>query len=339
MKAGRSRKIGILVGVIVSVAILCALVAGLDWVAFTNALKRLNPAYIPLYIGLFLLSFYLRAIRWRLLLPSHLALSPVKLANATLVGALASSVLPLRAGEFIRPWALSRWQPVSFPMGFASIITERVFDVLAMLTLLGLVLGQLDSAPDLVIIGARALGAVAAGIASVMVIAYVRPATVLRLSDAVYDRLFSARNVGLRDKLSSMTAEFVGGLRAISSVRELFFIVLLSLVIWAEFALVYQVGLWAMGESPSFWVGMTVNVIIALIIAVPSAPGFIGTFQLGCFTALTGIYLYPEEFSLAYSVVNHGLQFVTTIVAGLFVLKREGLRFDDLVRSQELEAR
>ena len=181
---------------------------------------------------------------------------------AWIVGLLTLSLIHI-SGEFIRPWALSRWQPVSFPMGFASIITERVFDVLAMLTLLGLVLGQLDSAPDLVILGARALGGIAACIALVMVIAYVRPATVLRLADAVYDKLLSTRNIALRDRLSSMTAEFVGGLRAISSVRELFLIVLLSLLIWAEFALVYQVGLWAMGEWPSFWVGMTVNVIVA----------------------------------------------------------------------------
>ena len=330
---------GIIAGIVVSGAILCALVAGLNWTDFFTALKRLNPIFIPLYVGLFMLSFWLRAIRWRLLLPSHLTLSTVKLANATLVGALASSVLPLRAGEFIRPWALSRWQPVSFPMGFASIITERVFDVLAMLTLLGLVLGQLESAPEAVVIGARALGAFAAGIAVVMLVAYIRPATVLRISDAVYDKLLSSKNIALRDKLSAMTAEFVGGLRAISSVRELFLIVLLSLIIWCEFALVYQVGLWAMGEWPSFWVGMTVNVIIALIIAVPSAPGFIGTFQLGCYTALTAIYLYPEEFSLAYSVVMHGLQFVATVLAGLFVLKREGLRFNDLKRSQDVEPR
>ena len=52
----------------------------------------------------------------------------------------------------------------------------------------------------------------------------------------------------------------------------------------------YQVALWMFGEFPSFWVGTMINVMLALAVAAPSAPGFIGTYQFGCVVALTYIY-------------------------------------------------
>ena len=327
--------VGTIIGIVVSIAIIFGLVLGMDWAEFNRALSKLQVIYLIPIVFLFFLSYLMRALRWKLLLPSHLELSTMKLFQALIVGAFASAILPLRAGEFLRPWALSKWQPVSFATWFASVVTERVFDVLAMLTFLFLVLTQIPQPPELVTIGAKALGLFALGIMSIMIVSYFRAQTVLATTDRVFRLLFATRRPDVYRKLQQMAEEFVAGLRAISSLGELALVIGWSFALWFVIAIFYQLFLLSMGESPTLWVGMTVNVIIALAIAVPSAPGFIGTFQLGCVAALTTIYQYPREFSLAYSVVAHGIQFIFTLAAGMLVLQAEGLALKDLRKRAE----
>jgi uncharacterized membrane protein YbhN (UPF0104 family) len=92
----------------------------------------------------------------------------------------------------------------------------------------------------------------------------------------------------------------------------------------------FQVMLWAFGEFPSWWVGLILNVIISLAVAAPSAPGFVGTFQLGCIVALANMHGYSKEFAMAYSVIAHVLQIVLMVIAGLVVLHLRGLSFSQI---------
>jgi hypothetical protein len=92
----------------------------------------------------------------------------------------------------------------------------------------------------------------------------------------------------------------------------------------------YLIGLPVMGAPAAFWPGMMVNVIVALAVAAPSAPGFVGTFQFGCLIALSTLYDYPKEFSVAYSVVIHVVQAVIIIAVGSTVLFRRGLKLSEV---------
>ena len=329
-QVGRKKGLAIGIGVLVSVLIVGALAATMDWAAFFREFSRLEYRYLPLVVFLVYLSFWIRALRWRHLLPSELELSRDKLFRATLVGFFASFVLPLRAGEFVRPWAASRWQPVSFSRAFASVVTERVFDVLALLFFLGICLTKIENVPDFVTIGAKLLGLIAFAILFVMLGAYFQGERLWRFADWVFAILLKARAPKAYDQLSGMLKEFLEGLKAISNGRELFFVLFWSFVLWAEMALFYQVGIWLFGEWPSIWVGVLVNVMVALAVAAPSAPGFIGTFQLGCVAALSIVFGYSKEFAVAYSIICHSIQVLLTVVGGLVVLKLEGVGFQEL---------
>jgi hypothetical protein len=103
---------------------------------------------------------------------------------------------------------------------------------------------------------------------------------------------------------------------------------------WFLVAFWFQGLLWAFGVYPSLWVGMMLNVMVALAVAAPSAPGFLGTFQVGCILALSTVYGFSKEFAMAYSVIGHLLQMVFNVAAGLFVLHRRGLTFSQLRSSR-----
>ena len=268
-------------------------------------------------------------MRWRFLLPKSGEYSTKTLFNACVIGNLASYALPLRAGEFVRPWVLSRKKQVSFTAAFASVVTERVFDVMTMLSLLGICLSQIENPPALITIGAKLLSVVAGIILAMMCVAYFRADFLLQLCSSICNVLFK-KLPSLSEKIQGIAREFVQGLRAISSFKDVLAVIFWSYALWLEFALIYHSMMLAFGESPSLWVAQVINVIVALAVAAPSAPGFLGTFQFGCVTALSGIYKYSQEFAVAYSIFAHATQVIFTVIIGIFALRSEGLRFGEL---------
>jgi uncharacterized protein (TIRG00374 family) len=247
------------------------------------------------------------------------------------VGFTANFILPLRIGEVIRPWVLSRWTPkrVRFSTGLASIVTERAFDALTLMAMLGLTFAKLDAVPPLVSMGAQVMAVLAGSILVVLVTVYLGSDRIISIGERVILFILEKRQPKLAHWMVSMIEDFLSGLRGISKLRDLSWTILWSVVLWGLLASLYQVGLWSFGVDASPWVGVTVCVMIALAVAAPGAPGFVGTFQLGCVVALS-MFGYPEEFSMAYSIVLHSIQAVTVVMAGFIILHRRGLHLSDI---------
>lgn len=323
-------KIALFISLAVSLGIIVFLFAKVDWHEVFAQIKNLNPWFIPILPLAFLPMIWLRALRWKLLLPNRDQLSVSRLMDATIIGFFASFVLPLRAGEIIRPWVVTRWQPVKFSTSIASIIIERIFDSICLLTLMLTCLSQIPDVPSEIITGAYGLLTLTGVLVGIVVISYLLPGKVEAVFHKIIDGIVGRFSKDTAAKINGMIVEYFAGLRIISTFRQLAMVLFLSFVMWLSVAVWYQGLLWAFGEFPSFWVGMVVNVGIALAIALPSAPGFIGVFQAGCVFALSYVYGYSEEFAMAYSIIGHLMQMVFTISAGLIVLHLRGLRFSQL---------
>lgn len=323
------RRIAVLLSGLLSLVILLVLGMRLDWSVLLSELGRLHWAFLPLLVLIVLTIFWVRALRWRHLLPDGSTVSRVSLFEATLVGYTATFILPLRVGEVIRPWVLSRWQPVRFSAGLASVVIERVFDALTLLVMLGLALAKLESVPPLVATGAQVVTVLAVVILIIMIAAYLGASQMIRLGEWMILAILGKRCPKLARRLVAMVEDFLAGLRGISSLKDLVWSVFWSAVLWTLLAVLYQVGLWSFGVEASPWVGVTVCVMIALAVAAPGAPGFVGTFQLGCVVALA-LFGYPEEFGLAYSIVLHAVEAATVVACGFFILHRRGLRISDI---------
>ncbi len=331
----RHHRTAVWLGLLVSGGILAWLALHLDWPAFLREFRRVRIVPILIIVALIYLSLWIRAVRWRHLLPSHANISRRRLFDATAVGFTANLILPLRAGEIVRPWFLSRGQPLGFATGFASIVVERVFDAFVLMVLLGLSISRIEETPPFVRSGAIALAAVALSILALMIYAYFHSGRIVRLAEWFLDATVARVKPSLAKKLLRMAHEFTEGLRGISNIKELALVLFWSVVLWLEISLLYHVGLLAFGVAdPDPWIGVTVNVMIAVAIAAPGAPGFLGTFQLGCVVALA-LFGYSREFGLAYSVVLHATEVIPTVLLGLVILHRRGLALRDLRRQAE----
>ncbi len=319
------QRLAVGISLAVSIGILVYLFAKLDWAEVGRQMNQVNLWYLPLLFIGFVLMLVMRALRWRLLLPRGRQLAFRDLLDATIIGFFASTVLPLRAGEIIRPWILSRWQPVSFSASLASILIERLCDATCLLGLMMLCLNQMEEVPALVLMAGQALGFLTGVLIVIVILSYILPAHMERLFHGLCQRTVGLVAPRAADKANVMITEYFIGVRVIASAGQLLQVAGWSIAMWLLIAVWYQMLLWAFGMFPSFWVGMMLNVIISLAVAAPSAPGFVGTFQAGCIIALSTIYGYSKEFAMAYSVIAHVLQMVLIVAAGLLVLNRRGL--------------
>jgi uncharacterized membrane protein YbhN (UPF0104 family) len=98
-----------------------------------------------------------------------------------------------------------------------------------------------------------------------------------------------------------------------------------SLYLWLAISIVYVFGFWAFHlDIEPLRGALVLTTLVAIAVSVPSAPGFIGSFQLGCVLGLR-IFGIPESPALAYSIVLHLTQFVGVIGAGLYSLWSENI--------------
>ena len=98
------------IGIAVTVTAVCLYFAlrGVDWSEIRVVLGRTNYGWVAVMAGMSVLAVYLRALRWGVLLEPVARVGMRPLFSATAVGFLANILLPLRAGEVIRPVLLGR---------------------------------------------------------------------------------------------------------------------------------------------------------------------------------------------------------------------------------------
>ena len=297
----------------------------IDLAAVRHAFAQVDLRWVPVLVLLLGLNFLIRSWRWRHLLGGGKPLPLGSLVEATSVGFMTSFLLPFRAGELARPWVLSRWQPVRFGSAMASIVLERVTDALTVVGFLGLAVSRWSESPDWLEAGARLLGVVAVIGLVMMVFAYAFSDAFTRVLQRGIDLLVPSRWEKLRKHLHELVEGFFAGLKAIRSIRQLLLVMIGSVALWLELALFYQVGLWTMGLALPFWAGITVMVLVALAVAAPGPPGFLGTFQIGCIAALS-LHGIGREEALSFSIVMHLGQAACIIPAGVWVLHHRGLK-------------
>jgi uncharacterized membrane protein YbhN (UPF0104 family) len=157
---------------------------------------------------------------------------------------------------------------------------------------------------------------------------------VLRMWDWVAARLPRL----LMEPLDHFVRGFLQALEVLE--RPLTFVQLVAWTgyLWIVIAAVNTLGLLAFAfPIPLFRSGLVVTALVALAVSVPSAPGYIGSFQFGCKLALDVFQVEASE-TLAFSLVLHVAQFVAIVGAGLYSLSRTGVSFQQIEEVSESDA-
>ena len=299
---------------------------GTDWGNVGRLIGSADPAWILAVVGLSLGSHLLRAQRWRILLRPVVAAPYGAALSATLVGFAASMVLPLRAGEIVRPWLFSRRVGIGLAPAAASVVVERLLDMLLVLTCFVVVT---FSYPALAWYRpmALAVGAVGAGFLGTLYLS----ARYRRWTDAFVERLTASLPLRPQRLVRALAAGVLDGARGLGEPPTLVLVLALSAILWMMITGTYLVSFLALAVVvPLVPASLASVVIVAAFVFLPQAPGFVGTWQKACDVSL-GLFGVPHDQIVAYSLLTWVIQIVVNVGAGAVALAFQDLSVRDLV--------
>ncbi len=319
------------IGVTISgVALYLAMPPRAEWGNVAAAFARVRYAYLVPIALISAYSIVVRCQRWRLLLRPVGSIPFLPLVSATSIGFLCNMVLPLRVGEVIRPVLLANRTAVPVSSVLASVLLERLLDMLTILVFLGLVMCLVPVSSTIR----------QSGIAFVL-LAVVAVGTVVALQRQHPRALGFLRWVlarmpaHLRDRAEAALQSFIGGLQGIGEGSVLLRILGYSIFLWAVIASVFGIGLLACDlDVPPISGALALVTVVAGAVSAPSAPGFIGTFQAGCIVAL-GLFGINRAEAIPYAFVVWGAQWLTQVLLGVVFLLRENISFGDVRAAEE----
>ena len=275
-------------------------------------------------ICVYSLAVAARTWRWHYMLRPMGHVSLRRLFPIVVIGYMGNNIYPARAGEFIRSFVLRRNTGIEVSASLATVLVERVFDGLVMLLFVFVAVPfvVLPSWLDFTVVVATVVFAAAL---AVLVAAAVRPAAFLRLYHAVANRILPEH---LRAKAAGNVEKFMFGLTSLSRPRDVLMIFGTSTLIWLTETAKYWVLMHGFPFHVSYLTLMLMTAVVTLATTIPSAPGYVGTFDAPGIKVLAASGV-AESVSAGYTLVLHAALLVPITLLGFYYMWRQSVRWSD----------
>lgn len=306
---------------------------GVDFPRLWDALAHANYWLFAPIIGLTLLAFYVRAVRWGVLLRTVKSAIPAgHLFSATMIGFAANNLLPARLGEFIRAWAIGRSARISRSAAFATVVVERIVDVFALLFFFCLALLLHPFTESVRRAGWMLLG-VNFVLLAVLVLAERHPERVSAFSRWAGGHL--PGRIGAR--AHALLDNFVVGLGVLRQGPAIGWVIVYSLLMYGLTLGSIQAALAAFSFHVPWYASIVLLVSTSLGIIVAPTPGYVGAMQVACVWGLS-LFGVDKSRAFSFSLYYHVSQFLPITILGLWCLARQGLSLGDVAGAAGKEA-
>ena len=324
-------------GVVISAIFLYFALRGLNLGDFWSAVKSANYWWIFPGIAVYFIGVWVRAWRW------HYLLRPIKkvptrvMFPVTCIGYMGNNIYPARAGEVLRAVVLKRRENVPISASLATIIVERIFDGVVMLAFVFINLPELakvasfqsgfvGNIQDLALIGT----AVFLGALVIFLLAAMFPRITERIVLWLINHLLPVK---IREKTAGIMLKFLEGLASLRSPFNVLMVFFTSVLIWLLETVKYWFVMHAFSFTVSFFALMLLNGIANLATTIPSAPGYIGTWEAVTKAVLVA-YGVDGAQALGYAVVLHVALWLPITLLGAYFMTREGIKWSDSLRRE-----
>jgi glycosyltransferase 2 family protein len=323
-------------GLIISLIFVYLVVRGLDWASFWVVVKSAEYWWLIPGVAVYLVGLWARAWRWHYLLKPIKPISTNKMFPIVCIGYMGNNIYPARAGEVLRAVILKRREGVPVSASLATVIVERIFDGVVMLAFVFLNLPELarinsDSGfvgdiQSLTVWGAAAfLGAL-----GIFLLAAMFPHVTARVGLWFIENFTPKR---LHEKITGIMNKFLDGLESLRSPGNVLMVFVTSVVIWLLETCKYWFVMHAFDFSVSFFALMLMNGIVNLATTIPSAPGYVGTFDTPGIAVLTA-YGVDQALATGYTLVLHIALWLAPTILGAYFMAREGIQWNDSLRAE-----
>ena len=334
-------------GILISIICLYFVFRNIDVSKVIETVRSVNYLYLMLAVVLQLSTIWLRAERWKYLLAPIKRLTFKHLVPATMIGFMANNVLPARAGEFIRAYIIGRKERISKTSSFATIIIERVCDMITMLGFLVLIIlfvkfpQYADAEAHSSIISLERLKIV--GVLSALFILGLL--VFLVLLKEFPQRTTSVVNLFLKpfpkkfsEKALELLESFRTGLQVLQTGTHLFYLVFWSLSVWIAASTSAWIVLLAFDLPLPFMAGIFTTVMAAFSAAIPSSPGYVGPFHAAVSASV--LFFLPtldKSTAAGIAIIFHLVCILPVTFGGIYYLWKENMSFSEIQHIEEEE--
>jgi uncharacterized protein (TIRG00374 family) len=323
-------------GVLISIIFIWLALRGLRLDQFWTVVKQANYWWLIPGIAVFFVDIWVRAWRWHYLLRPVKQIPTKRMFPIVTIGYMGNNIYPARAGEVLRAVILKRKEDVSISASLATIIVERIFDGVVMLSFIFVNLPELakltgqsgfvGNIQQVALIGTGFF----IGALGIFLLAAMFPLVTIKIGGWFIDRLLPER---FRERTSGLMHKFLDGLASLRSPFNILMVFVTSVVIWLLETGKYWFVMHAFRFNVSFFALMLMNGIVNLATTIPSAPGYIGTFDAPGIAVLTA-YGVDQATAAGYTLVLHVALWLPITLLGAYFLTREGVKWSDTLRTE-----
>lgn len=318
------------VGLVISAGFIYLSLRGLKLAEVWQIMQSARYLWLIPGVAVYFIGVWVRSWRW------HYMLRPLKkIPTATMfpivtIGYMGNNIYPARAGEVLRAVILKQREGVPVSASLATVIVERIFDGVVMLGFVFInlpelarlthnsgVIGRMDIR-TLALVGSLAFF----GALLIFLLAAMFP----RVTERLLDRILPLLPARLRDKTRDLTLRFLSGLESLRSPLEALMIFITTVIIWLLETAKYWFVMHAFSFEVSFFGLMLMNGIVNLATTLPSAPGYVGTFDAPGIAVLVA-YSVPPEIAAGYTLVLHAALWFPITLLGAYYYLRQPLRW------------
>ena len=324
-------------GIALSVGLLWWVLRDVDMGEVAAEMARADPLWLAAAVAVAVSTMLVRAFRWKPILAPIVDATLHARFSSTMIGFMVNNVVPARAGEFARAYALSRQAPVGAAGAFGSLVVERIFDALTVVLMLAVAVAW-PGFPELGGLGARigrwtAIGVlIPLAMIAVLAVMVRNPVPSVGLAERIANRVLPG---AFRRPVVDALESFLSGVKVLRDPRLLAQISAWSIVHWLVNTLGFWLAFRAFGIDVPFVGAMFLQALISLVVAVPSAPGFFGLYQWAATVGLEGVWGVAPTPAAAFAIGFHIAAFLPVTAIGLWYAWHLGLSWGEVEASED----
>ena len=335
----KSNKVKFAIGILISIVFLYLVFDQIDLRQAGEALQKANYYYLlPATIFLFL-SLWFRAYRWGIFFRPLKVMKLSNLFSVLMVGYMGNTIFPFKLGEILRAHSIGKVENFSKVASFATIVVERMLDLIFLLLLLGIALFfQSFDGYGIVKSGGFILFAVVvAGIIFLVFLIVKTDKTLL-----FYRRITSVFPAKLRDKGEKILISLLSGLLVIKKPEYYLAIAISSIAIWLCYIATMIIFIYAFDLDEKYFNGdfaqitlasITILIMSGLSVSIPASPGYVGTFHLFVMQALI-IYNVPNSQAFSFAVILHLFSMAPPAIMGMYYFFKQHISLKEALENK-----
>ncbi|GEM_PF-96738 len=291
-------------------------------------LQSVNYWYFLATIPIVILSHYIRATRWKILVdPLKKQIKTLNLFSGIMIGYGINNIIP-RGGELVRPFVVAKREKIPIPSLVATVVLERFFDVLNLLFFISIATLLFTDKLQIALPSVSANQMIVyAGIPTILLLTAIILFAFTNFGKWVITKVISPISEKFAEKAATLLQSFTKGLDVVKQPKSFLPLVLQSILIWILYAIPVYILFYAFGLQTqlSFSDAALLLIITSVGVAIAPTPGTVGVYHLFMQEAMNKLYSIPLEEGLAFATLSHSVHYLLSFLLGGFFMVRENI--------------